>query len=195
MLFLLVVLLPMGSAFAQELSPVGMYFYYGRQMTVDEIGKIASERFSMTGAYTDCVYVPSSDYSPSRAEVTQVFHCFNTTLEARAFSLEVKAQFGELDQPNPDVSAGADAQLNSTIRWSIFAHTFHTGWLGDITVGQTFWTSTGIWSLNDFANNEVRLSDNPSFPGQRWTFGWTQFALSSGPGGARHAFHCTTAVC
>src|SRR5690606_28634302 len=54
-------LLPIGSALAQELIPDSIYFYYGRQMTLEEVNHIASERFSRTGAYTDCVYVPSSD--------------------------------------------------------------------------------------------------------------------------------------
>jgi len=204
-LFLIVmfvfVLLPTGSAWAQDLISV-TYFYYGEQLTDEEMREIAADRFYTTGEYTTCAYVPSDDYSPTSVEANVTFHCFNTSDEARTFKLTIREKYQHLDQPNvavqPDPNVPSEeikTASSSSVHWSIFAHSFHTGWLGDITVGQTFWTSTGIWSLNDFANNEVRLFDNPGYPGQQWDFGWTQLALPAGPGGARHALHCTNPTC
>lgn len=188
-------LLPIGSALAQELIPDSIYFYYGRQMTLEEVNHIASERFSRTGAYTDCVYVPSSDDSPSRADYNQVFECFDTPQEAHDFSLQLRAN--DARYTTPSTNATNFETFTSCDHWAIYSQSFHvsSSWVEDICVGQTIWTSSGIWSLWDAANNEVRLSDNPSYLGQRWTFGWTQYTLSAGPGGSRHAYHCTTAIC
>jgi hypothetical protein len=54
--FLFILLLtafPIEIGLGQELSPVATYIYYGQQMSLEEINRIASARWNKTGAYTN----------------------------------------------------------------------------------------------------------------------------------------------
>lgn len=193
LLMIISTILFIAPTFAQEALPTSTYFYYGRQVTLDEISQIATHRFQEIGTYIDCVYVSEADDNPSTADYHQEFECFNTPNEARQFIQQLRLA-GYID--SFEQLSDVEVQTNCPY-WAVYSQSFHiaTSLTGSICTGQSIAVSVGIWSVWDGASNDIRLSDNPGYPGLRWTFSSTQYTLSAGPGGSRQAYHCETSGC
>lgn len=183
-------------ATAQESQPTSTYFYYGQQVDLDQMGQIASHRYQEIGRDIDCVYVPASADNSTSPDYHQVFECFDTPNEARRFNQQMRSSDTRYADTLAEAPYNAQTQTSCPY-WAVYSQSFHiaSSWAGSICAGQAVYVSAGIWSLWNSASNDIRLSDNPNYPGLRWTFGWTQYALPAGPGGARQAYHCTNTIC
>lgn len=193
LLILISTILCIAPASAQETPPESTHFYYGQQLSLEEISQIATHQLQETNTYIDCVHVTEPDDNPSIADYFQEFECFNTLSEARRFNQQLPSDDTRYEDSFEPLS---DVELRTSCPyWAVYSQSFHIAWAGSICAGQATYVTAGIWSLWDAADNSIRLSDNPNHPGLRWTFNSTQYTLSVGPGGSRNAYHCDIPSC